>query len=197
MPRPSQKEDILAAALACFAELGYEGTRIRHIAQRAGVSEGALYRHFPSKEAVAQTLFTQYLQMYVRQMQQIAAGTETAVVKLQAILEMSLASYRQNPAAFNFILLQAHTYMPQIPPDAVFPIDVVTAIIREGQQIGLFRSGHPTLLAAVAFGCLTRPIIVAQAGSHNTPDLQHDDAHDSLIITSALTALQATPGQSL
>ena len=53
MPRPSRESEILDAALACFAERGYDGTRVRHIAQRAGVSEAALYRHHPSKEAVA------------------------------------------------------------------------------------------------------------------------------------------------
>ena len=62
MPRPSQENKILEAALQCFADLGYEGTRTRHIAERAGVAESALYRHYASKEAIAQVLFQQHCQ---------------------------------------------------------------------------------------------------------------------------------------
>jgi AcrR family transcriptional regulator len=57
MPRPSQKDKILQAAVECFAELGYDATRVRHVAERAGVSEAALYRHFPSMQALAGELY--------------------------------------------------------------------------------------------------------------------------------------------
>lgn len=40
------------AALALFAERGYEATGTAQIAARAGVSEMTLFRHFPSKEAL-------------------------------------------------------------------------------------------------------------------------------------------------
>lgn len=40
---------LLEAALDCLAELGYAGASTAKVAQRAGVSQGALYKHFPSK----------------------------------------------------------------------------------------------------------------------------------------------------
>ena len=46
------KDKILRAAAACFAEKGYSGCSVRDIAARAGMSKGALYGHFPSKEAL-------------------------------------------------------------------------------------------------------------------------------------------------
>jgi len=57
MPRPSQEAKILDAALSCFAKLGYDATRIKHIAETADVSEAAIYRHYVSKEALAEALF--------------------------------------------------------------------------------------------------------------------------------------------
>lgn len=51
--RPSgadRREQILAEAMACFAELGFRGTTIRELASRVGLSEAALYRYFSSKE---------------------------------------------------------------------------------------------------------------------------------------------------
>lgn len=40
---------LLEAALDCLAELGYAGASTARIAKRAGVSQGALYKHFPTK----------------------------------------------------------------------------------------------------------------------------------------------------
>ena len=42
--------DIVAAALAVFAERGFAGARIEEIARRAGLSKGALYLYFPTKQ---------------------------------------------------------------------------------------------------------------------------------------------------
>jgi AcrR family transcriptional regulator len=46
-------EEILDAAGALFAELGYDRTTTNLIAARAGVSPGSLYQFFPNKEAIA------------------------------------------------------------------------------------------------------------------------------------------------
>jgi AcrR family transcriptional regulator len=40
---------ILESAIRCFVELGYAGTTTTAIAQRAGLSRGAMLHHFPSK----------------------------------------------------------------------------------------------------------------------------------------------------
>lgn len=49
---PGRKGEILGAAAGVFAERGYEGGSMRDIAVRVGVTEPALYRHFPGKEAL-------------------------------------------------------------------------------------------------------------------------------------------------
>lgn len=45
-------EALSRAALELFAERGYDATGTVRIAERAGVSEMTLFRHFPSKEAL-------------------------------------------------------------------------------------------------------------------------------------------------
>ena len=40
---------ILESAIRCFVELGYAGTTTTAIAQKAGLSRGAMLHHFPSK----------------------------------------------------------------------------------------------------------------------------------------------------
>src|SRR5262245_4590020 len=47
----ARKSSILEAARRAFTETGdMSGTTIRFIADRAGISEGVIYRHFPSKD---------------------------------------------------------------------------------------------------------------------------------------------------
>jgi AcrR family transcriptional regulator len=49
---PGRRGEILDAAMLVFAERGYDGGSMRRIADEVGVSEPALYRHFPGKEAL-------------------------------------------------------------------------------------------------------------------------------------------------
>lgn len=54
------RKAILEAALELFSSQGYRGTSIREIAERAGVSTGNVYHHFPDKETIFQTVLGQY-----------------------------------------------------------------------------------------------------------------------------------------
>ncbi|MFD7713381.1 ScbR family autoregulator-binding transcription factor [Streptomyces sp. NPDC059785] len=50
---------ILNAAAAVFDERGYEAATIGEVLTRAGVTKGALYFHFPSKQALAEGVLSQ------------------------------------------------------------------------------------------------------------------------------------------
>jgi len=58
------RQRILDSALACFLEDGYEQATIARIRERSGVSNGALFHHFPSKEAVADALYVQAIESF-------------------------------------------------------------------------------------------------------------------------------------
>ncbi len=54
------RRQILDAALELFSHRGFGATSVRDIAERAGVSTGNVYHHFPEKEAVYLALFEEY-----------------------------------------------------------------------------------------------------------------------------------------
>lgn len=55
--KASRRAHILGAALRCFARTGYHATTIDDIAAEAGVSKGAPYVYFESKEALFRALY--------------------------------------------------------------------------------------------------------------------------------------------
>jgi len=189
LPRPSQKENILRAAVDCFAEQGYDGTRVRHIAERAGVSDAALYRHYTSVEALAQELFVHYFGEYA---QRIADATSHGATeeKLRAAIRATLAFYRTDPAAAMFILVRQPTFMPRLPAGTVYPLEIIEKIIGTGQRRGELRDGQPNLLAAIFFGCVLRPIQLARHTAPGAFTLVAEARHDRVIEDAALAALR-------
>lgn len=53
---PTGRERILDAALAVFAERGYEASSIAEIADRAGVAKSVIYHHFGSKAGLYEAI---------------------------------------------------------------------------------------------------------------------------------------------
>jgi len=58
--RAARREQIITAALACFARSGYHATTMADVAVQAGVSKGTPYLYFASKEALFLALHEQW-----------------------------------------------------------------------------------------------------------------------------------------
>jgi len=76
MPRhadPKARDALVAAARAEFAGRGLRGTRIEDVTSRCGLSKGAFYLHFKSKEA----LFGELVDAFGKKMRACAEERET------------------------------------------------------------------------------------------------------------------------
>jgi AcrR family transcriptional regulator len=69
--KEARAPEILEAALACFAQKGFAGTRMDDIARKAGITKGTIYLYFDSKESVFKALA------------RASIGEQLAVVKAQ------------------------------------------------------------------------------------------------------------------
>ncbi len=90
---------ILDAALTLFSHQGYRGTSIREIAEKAGISTGNVYHHFPDKETIFETLLSQYWKAIESPdfpfNRALAAGTfPDNLEKLAEAAEQSVRAYR-------------------------------------------------------------------------------------------------------
>jgi AcrR family transcriptional regulator len=64
---PERRKQILAAAREVFLQYGLSGTRMRHIAGKAGLTEAGLYAHFASKDEIYREAVTEPLERLVDQ----------------------------------------------------------------------------------------------------------------------------------
>lgn len=68
------RDRLFTTALQLFAEKGFEETTLRHVARKAKVSVGLLYRYFPSKRAVVLALYEQLSHAFVERSSRMPEG---------------------------------------------------------------------------------------------------------------------------
>lgn len=193
MPRPSHKQDIMDAAIACYAEQGYAATRMATIAARAGVSEAAIYRHFPSIEELGAQLYLEYFTLYATRIGAAIGSAGGAETKLRAIVRESLALYRQHPDAFIFAMEVLPAFLRRLPAGFDFPLEQLERVIRDGQAVGVVRVGQSNVLAAVFLGALLRPIGLTKLSAPGALNLLTDTANDGVIEEAAVASLLRPP----
>jgi AcrR family transcriptional regulator len=86
---------ILQAAMDLFARLGYDACGVAEICAAAGVSKGAFYHHFSSKEAVFLALLNQWLSGLDVQFAEIRAQAGSAAAALEGMLQAARPVFRE------------------------------------------------------------------------------------------------------
>jgi len=104
--REKQKEetvaDILRISEELFHEQGYEKTTIQDIAEQCGLSKGALYHHFRSKEEVLERIcYNQYICMKETFLPIVKENGPSMLEKLKKIMTIARNS-RMNTASASF-----------------------------------------------------------------------------------------------
>jgi AcrR family transcriptional regulator len=80
----TRRQAILDAALAVFAERGFEAARLEDVAARAGVAKGTLYLYFRDKEALFEELVRGAVSPLIEAVSQAASAAD---VPAHAVLE--------------------------------------------------------------------------------------------------------------
>lgn len=88
-------EQILAAAKDIIATKGTAGLTIVEIAQVAGITAGSMYQYFPNKAAIIETLASQYLDEFRKQIEEALNVVPDSKADMLDLLGVLLMTYYQ------------------------------------------------------------------------------------------------------
>ena len=123
------QEKIEQETLALFADKGVDRTTIGDIARAAGIAEGTIYRHYPSKEELVWQLFSRNYLRLAGQLDALQAARQDLRSKLAAMVGMFCSLYEQDPDMFRFLLLVQHGQLDRVTTDMQSPVKVLKAVI--------------------------------------------------------------------
>jgi AcrR family transcriptional regulator len=84
-----RRQLILAAAKRCFARHGFAGTTTKSVAAAASISEGLLFKHFPSKSALYAEILAEECKAdpAMHELLELEPSTETLVVLIRRTVQ--------------------------------------------------------------------------------------------------------------
>lgn len=152
----TKRPTIIRAALRLFSEKGIKATTIRDIAREARVAEGTLYRHWESKEELAQELFCENMARFKEYLESELRGIKGTKERLRRAIKAFYAFAQQEPVLFKFLILTSHYELRRLLPRTPKPLDVFFDILREGIGAGEIRPVEIPLAAAFIVGAVTK-----------------------------------------
>ena len=144
----------MAAAIDCFARLGYQGTSIDRIARAAGVTKGAVYYHFRDKEDLLFEAVKDRIDGFEQQVLEEVSPAQDALENLRHVVDACFAHATvSNHRRFIItLMIEALDTNPRLSAEFRNILRrmraFVTSVVRRGQQRGTLRPDVPAEAAA-------------------------------------------------
>ena len=153
------RDKVEKAALDLFAAKGVDGVSIAEIAAAAGVAQGALYRHYASKDELAWTLFSTAYRRTGVELDAIREREPDFSSRIAAMVRHFCALYDSEPALFRFMLIAQHDLLPRIGPKERTPVDAIADTVSAAIKAGEIGSVDPQAAAAVIMGSVLQTAV--------------------------------------
>ncbi|MGH7900539.1 MAG: TetR/AcrR family transcriptional regulator [Thermodesulfobacteriota bacterium] len=166
MSRPITKLDSIEnTAIRLFATKGIKEVTIKEIAREAGCSEGALYRHYTSKDELAWELYKREVEKLGTLLSDILSGIGTYSKRLKQSIELFYTFFDEDPKTFTFILLSEYNFPLESKADpGLNPYNLIFKFIEEGVKAGEFNFKDPILGGAMIQGLVLHPAKLKASG---------------------------------
>ncbi|MDR3474935.1 MAG: TetR/AcrR family transcriptional regulator [Devosia sp.] len=165
----ARPDEVLDAALDLFIEKGFAAARVEDIARRAGLSKGAIYLYFSSKEAIMEALVRRAVvpitQTAGAALADFKGSPRDAFMMLFALMSTRLADPRV--LAIPKLIVREVGAFPELA--AMYRREVierglplVTELVRRGVESGAFRPVDPELAVRSIIGPIGMHLLLAE-----------------------------------
>lgn len=104
------RETLMHTAAGLMAEVGYDSMTTAMVAKRAGLSEGTIYRHFRSKEALAEAVFADIWHIFNEYMEAHLPPRDRPLERLEAFFPQTLAALAALMPKYGTLAQQDHLH---------------------------------------------------------------------------------------
>lgn len=157
------------AAVDLFAARGIDGVSIADIATAAGVSQGALYRHYRSKDELAAQLFTIAYRRTGAELAAIAAAERDFANRIAGMVAHFCAVYDRDPALFRFMLISQHDLLPRVDDTEAAPVAAIETAIAEAIAANEIAAVDIATAAAAVMGIILQTALFHLYGRLHGP----------------------------
>jgi AcrR family transcriptional regulator len=149
------KARIIESALQLFSERGFHAVSIRDIAALTGLSNPALYRHYPSKRALGVDVFRSCYSAMLEAFAHHRESKETCAEQLHAYVESMHELFYQDRRVVLYVERLQGEFWHEVRAEFAghTATELLQQIIREGQANGSIREDiSPAVLCAGLLG---------------------------------------------
>jgi AcrR family transcriptional regulator len=174
--KEARPAEIVAAALAVFADKGFAAARTEDIAKHAGISKGALYLYFPTKEDLFRAVVEEAVVPNIEALQKQMAATDLPLASLLPILLPGIAEIvapRRLGAVAKLVVGESGNF-PELAKvwyeKVISPaLSMLNGLIVRAQERGEVRSGDPrthafSIMGPLLMGAIWKETFTAAGG---------------------------------
>jgi TetR/AcrR family transcriptional regulator len=159
----STRDSVFDSAASLFASSGFDGVSVDDIARDAGVNKAMIYYHFADKLALYRAVLADGLSRMGAIVAAIAAAPDAPAIKLDRFIEAFVRMTETRPWMPALMLREIAEGAPRLDTGTMSHMRIVitsfAAILKQGQESGVFRRVHPIL----AYESVIGPIIINAA----------------------------------
>lgn len=179
----NRRAQIIAAAVAVFAEHGYEATTMSMIAQHAGVGQGTLYRYVAGKRELLDLVFDYSIEEVLRATQPALLGGEPIsrpadlAERVDAALDALDATLDRQPELLALVLVEVQAIDEELKLRILgleaTVAQLVVGLFAEAHDAGFLRPGVDPEVCGLLATKLLLPAGLREVMGPRDPDTRH------------------------
>lgn len=161
--KAATRRRILDAAIDVFSRRGYHQAAVDEIVRESGTSKGAVYFHFPSKEAIFFAVVDEFAAALEKRINEAIAGQRGAVHRVTAAVEVALETLSRHRKLAKIFLVDAVGMGPPFAERVLAIHERFTGLIQryldQAVAEGDLEPQDTALAATVWFGALNELLV--------------------------------------